>query len=143
MYSVQARALAVVSCPLKTVSIDYFKFYVFKVPSSISGESNFYRPQKKFGARLYFYTCLPFCSQGGSASVHAGISPTPRAGTPLEADTPLPWSRSCWEIRSTSGRYASYWNAILFIISLLTSDSEIAALIKTGFRNNLLGICRH
>ena len=40
----------------------------------------------------------------------------PGPGTPWEK-TP-PWSRppkssACWEIRSTSGRYASYWNAIL------------------------------
>ena len=25
-----------------------------------------------------------------------------------------PWSSACWEIRATSGRYASYWNAFLF-----------------------------
>ena len=24
-----------------------------------------------------------------------------------------PWHSACWEIRATSGRYASYWNAIL------------------------------
>ena len=34
-------------------------------------------------------------------------SPTPWAGTP-------PRSNACWEIRATSGRYASYWNAFLF-----------------------------
>ena len=65
---------------------------------------------------------------------------TPRGNTPREQTTPpqdradppvsrhpavsrhpLPWSRhppsprrACWEIRSTRGRYASYWNAILF-----------------------------
>ena len=53
---------------------------------------------------------------------------TPQAGTPLRAGTPLagtptPWagtpqppppSSACWEIRATSGRYASYWNAFLF-----------------------------
>ena len=33
--------------------------------------------------------------------------PTPWAGTP-------PRSNACWEIRATSGRYASYWNAFLF-----------------------------
>ena len=27
-----------------------------------------------------------------------------------------PQCRACWEIRSTRGRYASYWNAILFIL---------------------------
>ena len=38
--------------------------------------------------------------------------------TPLEQTTPPdqvpPRSRACWEIRSTCGRSASYWNAILF-----------------------------
>ena len=43
---------------------------------------------------------------GGSASVHAGIPPP--------EDTPL--RSACWEIRSPSGRYASYWNAILFVL---------------------------
>ena len=37
---------------------------------------------------------------------------TPR---PPGADTP-PRRRACWEIRSTRGRYASYWNAILLRI---------------------------
>ena len=27
-----------------------------------------------------------------------------------------PGSSACWEIRATSGRYASYWNALLFYI---------------------------
>ena len=80
---------------------------------------------------------------GGSASVHSEIPPhgsrhpqeqtpntadTQHSRHPLGADTP-PWSRhpweqsspqeqaplcsACWEIRSTSGRYASYWNTIL------------------------------
>ena len=78
-----------------------------------------------------------FCPQvGGPATVHAGIPhpPTPqtrpsRPGTLLGAGTPPdqvpsppgdqappPQSRACWEIRSTSGWYASYWNAILFPI---------------------------
>ena len=50
---------------------------------------------------------------------------TPGADTPLQtpprvdtpspgADTSPPPHRACWEIRSTRGRYASYWNAILF-----------------------------
>ena len=34
---------------------------------------------------------------------------TPSAGTP-------PGSSACWEIRATSGRYASHWNAFLFKI---------------------------
>ena len=39
-------------------------------------------------------------------------TPTPGPGTPLRS--------AYWEIRSTSGRYASYWTAILFRISYLT-----------------------
>ena len=50
---------------------------------------------------------------------------TPRPGTPLEQTSPHPrrdqappLRSACWEIRSTSGRYASYWNAILLLIFL-------------------------
>ena len=52
----------------------------------------------------------------GSASVHVGIPPgsrPPWTRHPLE-QTPL--RSTCWEIRSTSGRYASHWNVILFRI---------------------------
>ena len=59
---------------------------------------------------------------GGSASVHAGIPPPSKADpltsrppgkqTPLARQTPpskeTPLHSACWEIRSTSGRYASY-----------------------------------
>ena len=37
---------------------------------------------------------------------------SPQAYTP-----PPPRRRACWEIRSTRGRYASYWNAILILKS--------------------------
>ena len=64
---------------------------------------------------------------GGSASVHAGIpppgadppgpgTPTPGPGIPPE-QTPL--RSACWEIRSTSGWYALYWNAILLLMLLV------------------------
>ena len=33
-----------------------------------------------------------------------------------------PQSRACWEIWSTSGRYASYWNAILFNRDVIASN---------------------
>ena len=63
--------------------------------------------RKRSLRRLCFYKCLSVHSGGGgSTSVHAGIPP--------HEQTPPPGSRACWEIRSTSGRYASYWNAILF-----------------------------
>ena len=38
--------------------------------------------RKRSLRRLCFYTCLPFCSWGGSASVHAGIPYPPGADTP-------------------------------------------------------------
>ena len=37
----------------------------------------------------------------------------PRAGTPSEQTPPTLLRSACWEIRSTSGWYASYWNAML------------------------------
>ena len=51
----------------------------------------YYRPQTKFGARQYFCTCLPFCSQGGW-SIWAGTPPGryPQAGTPPWAGSPPP-----------------------------------------------------
>ena len=42
-----------------------------------------------------------------------GPGTSPRSGTPPSGYTP-PGSSACWEIRATSGRYASYWNAFLF-----------------------------
>ena len=52
----------------------------------------------------------------------------PWQGDPPVRQTPLarkpPVRSACWEIRSTSGRYASYWNAILvnsFIIPSVIS----------------------
>ena len=72
----------------------------------------YYRPQTKF-AKVMFYTCLSFCSQvgvymrGGFASrwvcIQGGLA------------DPLPIGY--YRIRSTSGRYASYWNAFFFYIS--------------------------
>ena len=55
-------------------------------------------------------------------STHLGRY-TPCSGTPPRQVQPLgryppgrypPRSSTCWEIRPTSGRYASYWNAFLF-----------------------------
>ena len=47
----------------------------------------------------------------------SGYTPSPRAGTsPPQPPGQVhpPRSSACWEIRATSGRYASYWNAFLF-----------------------------
>ena len=77
---------------------------------------------------MFLLVCVILLTEGGSASVHAGIPPT---HPPPEADTPRkqtpsprkqipPLEADPWEadtpppgIRSMSGRYASYWNAFL------------------------------
>ena len=43
--------------------------------------------------------------------------PTPwdQVHSPRNRYTPPPLSSACWEIRTTSGRYAFYWNAFLFV----------------------------
>ena len=88
---------------------------------------------------IFRSVCQEFCSWGGLPQCMLGYHipllgadpcgqapPPPRAGRlPGQAPTqtrhhytgaePPPLQRSaCWEIRSTSSRYASYWNAILF-----------------------------
>ena len=68
---------------------------------------SYYRPQRSWG-KVIFSQASVILFTGASASVHAGMPPgkeTPHKETPLHT--------ACWVIRSTSGRYASYWNAIL------------------------------
>ena len=53
----------------------------------------------------------------------AGTAPskyTPRLVHP-HGQVP-PGSSACWEIRTTSGRYASYWNAFLYLYYLLINS---------------------
>ena len=61
--------------------------------------------------------CQSFCSRGVclSACWDTHTHPFPREQTTLRAEPPT-WSSACWEIRTTSGRYASYWNAYLLEI---------------------------
>ena len=50
----------------------------------------------------------------GTMYTPPGLSTPPRADTPPPDQTPTPLqSRACCEIRSTCGRYTSYWNSIL------------------------------
>ena len=88
--------------------------------------------RNEVGARLYFHRRLSFCSQWGGVLLQCmlGYPPvmeTPWQGDPLARRPPgkeishlrrppgkeTPLRSACWEIQSTSGRYASYWNAIL------------------------------
>ena len=65
--------------------------------------------------------------------------PPARADTPHQSRHPPgsrhpPPGRSCWEIRSTRGRYASYWNAILYYYSnLQNSHSKVDLSNKVFF----------
>ena len=64
------------------------------------------------------------------------------ADTPPQEQTPPgnrhPPNRACWEIRSTRGRYASYWNAILLNVYLVNLDpSRRFSVIKYCYLNFL------
>ena len=84
-------------------------------------QNRFYRPQRSW-AKVMFLQASVILSTGGGG-VHAGqcmlgYHPPPREQTPLGADTPqeqTPPPEADSGIRSTSGRYASYWNAFLFV----------------------------
>ena len=76
---------------------------------------------------------------GGSASVHAGIPPpleqTPPWDQTPRADTPAP-SGADSGIWSTSGRYASYWNAFLFgqiFLKTAWKWRNLACILKLNF----------
>ena len=62
---------------------------------------------------IFSSVCQEFCSQGGVCLSACWDTTPPGSRHPPRADTPL--HSACWEIRSTSGRYASYWNAIFFL----------------------------
>ena len=80
--------------------------------------------RKRSLRRLCFYTCLSVhggeylgrYTPPGQVHSRAGTPPgryTPRAGTPPWAGTPPTTVHAA--IRSISGRYASHWNAFLFV----------------------------
>ena len=58
-------------------------------------------------------THTPWEQTAPPGSRHPPGADTPPRQTPPGADTRPP-PQACWAIRSTRGRYASYWNAILF-----------------------------
>ena len=71
---------------------------------------DYYRPQRSWSKVIF--------------SVHRGggvpgqVPPRDQVHPPGPGTPPgtryTPGSCACWEIRATSGRYASYWNAFLF-----------------------------
>ena len=85
----------------------------------------------------YVFTCVcqSFCSQGGGVCLSACLDTPPGTDPPRHPPgTPPahpalthpsgkpPRRRACWEIWSMRGRYASYWNAILFMFVRRTTQ---------------------
>ena len=79
----------------------------------------------------------PLWSRHPPKSRHPPEQTPPRADTPPKEQTP-PRRRACWEIQSTCGRYASYWNAILFIRVFLSWAilPILCALLSSNFCSN-------
>ena len=82
--------------------------------------SDFYRPQRSWGKVIFSEACVKNSVHRGEAS-----GQTPPEQIPLG-------SSACWEIRATSGRYASYWNAYL-------SDLTLYDFIFGGSERHLTG----
>ena len=86
---------------LNVHKITNFSIFVFLPPATKLGQGNIFRS-----------LCQEFCPQVGGC---LGRHPPREADTPSrEAATPPQEADTTWEIRATSGRYASYWNAYLF-----------------------------
>ena len=85
--------------------------------------TTFLPAETKFWPRQYCYTCLSFCSQGG----------VPDHTCPPGLITPPPPQAAESGIRSTSGRYASYWNTFLWsYISPLIPDTRLKTVSTEG-----------
>ena len=110
-----------------------FSFLFYRIFCTVVyRKRNIYRPQRSWAKVIFSQVSV--CPQGGVyLSACWDIPPqeqTPPLGpdppgpdppwdqTPPGADTPR---KTDFSIRSTSGRYASYWNALLFIIELKKS----------------------
>ena len=91
-------------------------FHSVKLCSTRIVKQVFYRPQRSCGqCNIFTPVCHSFCSRGGGGGLPQcmlGYHP-PREQTPPE-QTNNPPGEADSSIRSTSGRYASYWNAFLF-----------------------------
>ena len=77
------------------------------------------------------------------ADIPQSRHPPPGATAPPEQTPPEsrpPHRRACWEIRSTRGRFASYWNAILFIVAftLIHKYHNILFIVAKKTRDNTL-----
>ena len=119
-------------CNRWKVSKEMFVILMLVVSSNISLHFNNYRPQRSWGKVMFLQAsmilltggvCLSACWDIPPRSRHPHPradspppqeqTPPPQSRLPPQEQTPPPQHRACWEIRSTRGRYASYWNAIL------------------------------
>ena len=83
---------------------------------------NFYRPQRSWAKVIFLQACV--CPQGGGLPQCMLVCKPPPLGadppgTRPPGTRPPPWEQTPrdgdFSIRSTSGRYASHWNAFLFM----------------------------
>ena len=72
--------------------------------------------------RQYVYRRLSVHSGGVPDQVPPGADTPPPTNRYTPGTRYTPQHRACWEIRSTRGRYASYWNAILLTLQILITD---------------------
>ena len=109
-------------------------------------KGHFYRPQQSWGKVMFVHVsvilftggCLPQCMLGYTHPLgrHLPWVGPPGRHAPIPGQTPpgqTPPHSACW-IRSTSGRYASYWNAILFFSK---GDN------MKGYRITLCTMCKY
>ena len=86
---------------------------------------DFYRPQRSWDKAMFLHVSVILFTRGGLPHCMLGYIPPPTGTrgrhppspgpgtTPGSRQPPPPPPSACWEIRAKSGRYASYWNAIL------------------------------
>ena len=104
---------------------------------------------------MFLQVCV--CPQGGrvSASVHAGMPDPPGWRTPPDGDppgmetplppgwrTPPPSRETDCNIRSTSGRYASSWNAFLLWLFFLLGGWGLKRNSRIGPKTRLTFCCK-
>ena len=104
-----------------------------------------YRPQRSWAKVIFSQACV--CPQGGSTSVHTGIYPPESRPPPPPSrhppwDQTSPWSRQppgadipgkqtpAYGQWSTSGRFASYWNA--FLLNATNTEPVLGSIHTKG-----------
>ena len=76
--------------------------------------SYIYRPQRSWGKVMFLHMSVILFT-GGVCPIACWDTPPREQTAPLGPGTPQ--RSACWEIRATSGQYASYWNAFLLVIN--------------------------